>query len=57
MRFSIVCTRADAGASRAFATAKIVNGMPPNLFETLDYLEELLGRRRYLCGGQITEAD
>jgi glutathionyl-hydroquinone reductase len=27
------------------------------LFDTLDYLEELLGRQRYLCGERITEAD
>jgi putative glutathione S-transferase len=27
------------------------------LFETLDYLEDLLGERRYLCGERITEAD
>lgn len=27
------------------------------LFETLDYLEELLGRQRYLAGARITEAD
>jgi glutathionyl-hydroquinone reductase len=27
------------------------------LFETLDYLEALLGTRRYLCGERITEAD
>lgn len=27
------------------------------LFETLDWLEEILGRRRYLTGGEITEAD
>lgn len=27
------------------------------LFETLDFLEELLGRRRYLCGERVTEAD
>jgi glutathionyl-hydroquinone reductase len=27
------------------------------LFETLDRLEILLGRRRFLCGAQITEAD
>ncbi len=27
------------------------------LFATLDELEERLGRRRYLCGGRITEAD
>jgi putative glutathione S-transferase len=27
------------------------------LFETLDWLEELLARRRYLLGGQLTEAD
>lgn len=27
------------------------------LFATLDYLEELLGQRRYLCGSRITEAD
>jgi putative glutathione S-transferase len=27
------------------------------LFETLDYLEALLGERRYLCGERITEAD
>ncbi|MGW8269790.1 MAG: glutathione S-transferase family protein [Burkholderiales bacterium] len=27
------------------------------LFETLDWLEERLARRRYLCGAQLTEAD
>jgi glutathionyl-hydroquinone reductase len=27
------------------------------LFEALDWLEERLGRRRYLAGGQLTEAD
>ena len=27
------------------------------LFAALDELEALLGRRRYLCGGEITEAD
>ena len=27
------------------------------LFETLDFLEQLLGERRYLCGARITEAD
>jgi glutathionyl-hydroquinone reductase len=27
------------------------------LFETLDFLEDLLGRQRYLCGERITEAD
>lgn len=27
------------------------------LFDTLDWLEELLGRRRYLAGARITEAD
>ena len=27
------------------------------LFETLDFLEERLSRRRYLCGAAITEAD
>jgi putative glutathione S-transferase len=27
------------------------------LFETLDYLEERLGQRRYLCGEALTEAD
>ena len=27
------------------------------LFETLDYLDDLLGERRYLCGERITEAD
>lgn len=27
------------------------------LFDTLDWLEELLGGRRYLCGDRITEAD
>ncbi len=27
------------------------------LFESLDWLEERLGRQRYLCGPQITEAD
>jgi len=27
------------------------------LFETLDWLEERLGGRRYLCGGRLTEAD
>ena len=27
------------------------------LFETLDWLEALLGERRYLCGERITEAD
>ncbi len=27
------------------------------LFKTLDYLETLLGERRYLCGEHITEAD
>lgn len=27
------------------------------LFATLDELERVLGRRRYLCGGRITEAD
>jgi putative glutathione S-transferase len=27
------------------------------LFESLEWLEELLGRRRYLAGAQITEAD
>jgi len=28
-----------------------------HLFETLGYLDELLGRQRYLCGERITEAD
>ena len=27
------------------------------LFETLDYLDDLLGQRRYLCGERMTEAD
>ncbi len=27
------------------------------LFEALDYWEEVLGKQRYLCGDQITEAD
>jgi glutathionyl-hydroquinone reductase len=27
------------------------------LFETLDWLDERLSQRRYLCGGRITEAD
>lgn len=27
------------------------------LFETLDWLEAILSEKRYLCGGQITEAD
>jgi putative glutathione S-transferase len=27
------------------------------LFETLDFLEEHLSKRRYLCGGRLTEAD
>ena len=27
------------------------------LFETLDFLEALLGERRYLCGDRVTEAD
>ena len=27
------------------------------LFESLDWLEELLGRHRYLCGDRLTEAD
>jgi len=27
------------------------------LFETLDYLDDLLGERRYLCGDRVTEAD
>ena len=47
MRFSIVCSPSDAGASRAradcvndFATATIVNGMPPNLLAHYLYLGE-----------------
>ena len=27
------------------------------LFDTLDFLDERLSSRRYLCGGQLTEAD
>ncbi len=27
------------------------------LFETLDYLDDVLGERRYLCGERLTEAD
>ncbi len=39
--------RSQAAYDRAFA----------ELFATLDELEELLGRRRFLCGDAITEAD
>jgi putative glutathione S-transferase len=39
--------RSQAAYDHAFA----------ELFATLDELEELLGRRRYLCGDAITEAD
>lgn len=28
-----------------------------DLFDTLDWLEEILSRRRYLCGDRVTEAD
>jgi len=41
-----------------FATTQAAHEAAVNpLFDTLDWLEEILSRRRYLCGEVVTEAD
>ena len=47
------------GVYRAgFATTqKAYDGAVGEVFETLDWMEDLLGRRRYLAGDRLTEAD
>jgi glutathionyl-hydroquinone reductase len=54
---SQVYTDVNNGVYRAgFGTSRAAYAVLP-LFETLDELETLLGRQRFLCGARITEAD